>query len=82
MLKYATRKLESLQESLSGANNNNERLQEVLNRVNEDHKLELSSLYSQHEKAITQLNSDIEEHVRKASIIIFDFVFGRHTVVL
>lgn len=57
--------MESLQESLSEANNNSERLHEVLDRANEDHKVELSSLHSQHEKITTQLKADLEEQVIK-----------------
>lgn len=56
--------MESLQKSLAEANNNNERLQEVLNRANDDHIAELSSLHTQHEKTTTQLKADLEELVK------------------
>ena len=57
------RMLETLQESLSEATNQSQRIQELLDRANEDHKTELSSLNTQHEKTITQLKSDLEELV-------------------
>ena len=57
------RTLETLQESLSEATNQSQRIQELLDRANEDHKTELSSLNTQHEKTITQLKSDLEELV-------------------
>lgn len=57
------RKLESLQESLAEATNQSQRVQELLDRANEDHKTELSSLNTQHEKTISQLHSEKEEIV-------------------
>ena len=48
---------------LSEATNQSQRIQELLDRANEDHKSELSSLNTQHEKTITQLKTDLEELV-------------------
>ena len=59
----AFRTLETLQESLSEATNQSQRIQELLDRANEDHKTELSSLNTQHEKTITQLKAELEELV-------------------
>ena len=57
------RKLESLQDSLSEANNNTEKLQELLDRVNEEHKTELSTLNNQHEKTTAELKSLLDDLV-------------------
>ena len=59
----AFRTLETLQESLSEATNQSQRIQELLDRANEDHKTDLFTLNSQHEKTITQLKAELEELV-------------------
>lgn len=57
------RKLSSLQEALTEATNQSQRIQELLDRANEDHKSELSSLNAQHEKTISQHAAEKEELV-------------------
>ena len=57
------RKLESLQDSLSEAKNDAEKLQELLQRANEDHKTELSALSGQHEKTTSELKIAADELV-------------------
>ena len=68
----AFRTLETLQESLSEATNQSQRIQELLDRANEDHKTELSSLNTQHEKTTTQLKADLEELVGIHFLILRD----------
>ena len=65
------RKIESLQESLSEATNNAKKLQDLLDRANEDHKVELSSLSSQYEKTTAELKVEIDELVRVNATTIY-----------
>ncbi|XP_067932017.1 CAP-Gly domain-containing linker protein 1-like [Watersipora subatra] len=58
-LKDKERKLESLQESLFEATNNSEKIQELLDRAKEEHKLELSSLNALMEKRTDDLKAEI-----------------------
>lgn len=57
------RKLETAQKSLSEATNNAKKLQELMDRAREEHKLELSTLRSQHEQLAAALQSEVEDIV-------------------
>ena len=62
-LSLAYRKLEALQQSLTESTNKVEHMQDVMDKTQQDHKDELSSLTAQHEKTTQQLKTDLDELV-------------------